>query len=85
MLIEEREVEVTAERTISSDESGLDRIQLKSLSRACFKSLVIYHYSTNMFMVFISSYKGGLISENILDLVPIINFSAYIEKSADIS
>ena len=31
MLIEEREVEVTAERTISSDESGLDRIQLKSL------------------------------------------------------
>ena len=48
VLIEEREVEVTAERTISSDESGLDRIQLKSLSRVCLKSLVMYHYSSNI-------------------------------------
>ena len=39
VLIEEREVEVTAERTISSDEWGLDRIQLKSLW-VRFKSLL---------------------------------------------
>ena len=67
MFIEKRDVEVTAERTISSDESGLDRIQLKSLeyvSNHCNLSLFIKHIDDYGF----HSYKGGLISEG-----PILN------------